>query len=340
MEHSEYGRLYDTLWHYLNDGGRQTSLFGERCQRLAREAFLSCAAGSTMPIVYLEVPLIGTPCFDLQVCIDRSALEGAVSVPGNAPAHERDLLTWLAGPQGAECAGMDLAFDLRAGDATTPQLIALLNEGSFASAEEFFELVGAPDGARRYRAAEQRVPRGWRSWYTGIIPGRSGSPVRLDYFVSRRAVRAYRGDSRLLARDLSQLGYRLSERQCGWCERLLPLPCRLNLQLDARADGTMGPVLGYNLIEGSLGPSATRQRLEGGWMRQVLEMCEAWGIADERWHQLKELSQAKALMIDGLKTGSGRVVLSITPTFLKVRMTADELVDAKAYIMCTFREMP
>ena len=340
MDRSEYGRLYDTLWRFLNDGGRQTSLFGERCQRLARGAFLSCAAGSAMPIIYLEVPLIGTPCFDLQVCIDRSALEGEASVPGNAPAHERDLLGWLAGPRGTECAGVDLAFDLRAGDATTPQLIALLNDGSFVSAEEFFELVGAPDGAGRYRAAEQRAPRGWRSWYTGIIPGRAGSPVRLDYFVSRRVVRAYRGDSRLLARDLSQLGYRLSERQRGWCERLLELPCRLNLQLDARANGTMGPVLGYNLIEGSLGPSATRQRLEDGWMRQVLEMCEAWDIADERWRQLKGLCQAKALTISDTKESSEQLALSMAPTFLKVRMTEDELTDAKAYVMCAFRVMP
>ena len=340
MRQDEQAKLYDILWHFLNSGGRRVALFGEECQRLSRKAFLSCAAGSTMPIVYLEVPLAGKPSFDLQVCIDRMSLGNGVVVPDDAPKHERDLLDWLAGPRGAACTGVDLAFDLHAGNTTSPQLIALLRDDSFASAEEFFALVGAPDGAARYRAAEQKVPSLWHSWYTGIIPGREGSPVRLDYFVSRDAVDGYRDDSRLLARDLHQMGYPLSEWQRAWCQSLLPLPCRLNLQLDARADGTMGPVLGYNLLEGGLRPAATRRSLEAGWLRQALETCEAWGLADDRWQLLRELCQAKAFTVSHGEGNPRMLALSVKPTFLKVRMTPDELIDAKAYVICAFREMP
>lgn len=299
---------------------------------------MSCAAGSVLPVAYFELPLLGPPCFDLQVCIDRVSLAQGVHVPADAPAHEHELLAWLASPRGSECTGVDLAFDLRDGDTTSPQLIALLNDASFKSAEEFFALVGAPDGASRYRAAEQRMPAHWRSWYTGIIPGRPGSPVRLDYYVSRARVHDYQSDSGLLTQDLAQFGYELSGPQREWCEQLLSLPCGLNLQLDVRADGSMGPVLGYNLIEGSLGPRATRQRLEKGWMRDVLELCETWGLADDRWQRLQGLCQARMLTIPNDKGVPAHYALGIKPTFIKVRMTQDELVDVKVYIIVTLHK--
>lgn len=338
MELSEHITQYDILWHFLNAEGRQSALFGTECQGLAREAFMSCSVGSVLPVIYLELPLLGPPCFDLQVCIDRASLTEGVHVLADAPAHEQELLAWLAGPRGSECTGVDLAFDLRDGNTTSPQLIALLNGGSFNSAEEFFALVGAPDGAPRYRAAEQRMPAQWHSWYTGIIPGRPGSPVRLDYQVSRDRVRSYRNDSRLLAQDLARLDYALSDQQRGWCEELLSLPCGLNLQIDARTDGTIGPVLGYNLTQKSMPPGAARKTLENGWRRQAFEICERWSLADDRWHHLLGLCQAKVLPLRDSAGSPQPFVLRVVPTFIKVRMTQDELVDAKVYVIGTLRK--
>lgn len=328
---------YDLLWQLIGADGRQSALFGERCTRLARQAFASSACGSEMPVVYLEIPLAKDPSFDLQVCIDRSALEEGFDLPADAPSHEQELLAWLAGPSGADCVGVDVAFDLRANGIESPQLIVLMADGSLADAEGFFALAGAPDAARRYRSAEERMPVGWQSWYTGIIPGRSGAPVRLDFPVARRKVRSYAQDPSLLAHDLEQMGYALSEREAGWCERLLQLPCGLNLQLDALEDDSVGPVLGYNLLEGGISPHATRQRLESGWMREVLQMAETWGIADERWRLLKDLCQARLLVACDKAGHEERLVIATKVTFIKIRMTPEELVDAKAYLMCTIR---
>lgn len=333
----EHVKLYDILWELIGDQVSTDELFGERCMRLGRQAFASSAAGSAMPLVYLEIPLLGEPRFDLQVCIDREALAGGVSVPADAPAAEKPLLEWLAGPGGADCVGVDLAFDLSEGDVVSPQLITLMRDGSLADAETFFALAGAPDAAARYRAAVARAPRSWHSWYTGVITRRPGSPVRLDFFVDRDAKQAYTQDISLMARDLARVGYEASEQELAWCSELLALPHTLNLQLDALDDGTIGPVLGYNLIEGGMGPQKTKACIADGWMRQVFERAEAWGLADRRWQRLGELCQGRMLILRQPDGRSTRVVLYTKVVFIKIRMTPERLLDAKAYISCSLR---
>ena len=330
---------YDLLWQLIGTDERIPALLGERCAPLARQAFASSACGTATPVVYLEIPLAGEPGFDLQVCIDRSSLRKGLRLPEDAPAREQELLTWLAGPGGAGCTGVDLAFDLRDRGIESPQLIVLMNKGILEDAEGFFALIGVSDGARRYRAAESKAPNGWISWYTGVMPGRPGAPVRLDYYVSGDKARAYAKDASLLAHDLDLAGYTPSSREIGWCERLAQLPCSLNLQLDAIDDGSIGPVLGYNLIEGGIGPHAVRQRLESGWMREALTMAEAWGIADERWQLLGDLCQARMFVSHGETGAKGRIAVAAKVTFIKIRMNQDALLDAKAYVMCTFYDL-
>lgn len=330
---------YDLLWQLIDFGKGASALLGERYASLARQAFASCACGTAMPVVYLEIPLAGEPGFDVQVCIDRSSLSKGVHLPKNAPARERELLNWLAGSGGVGCTGVDLAFDLRDRGMESPQLIVLMSKGVLEDAEGFFAIAGTPEGAQRYRRAESRTPGGWTSWYTGVLPGRPGAPVRLDYFVSGDKARSYAQDVNLLARDLNLMGYAPSRREMGWCEQLTQLPCSLNLQLDAINDGSIGPVLGYNLIEGGIGPHAVRQRLESGWMREVLTMAEEWGIAEERWQLLKDLCQARMLVSrdeTGIETS---IVVATKVTFIKIRMSQDALLDAKAYVMCTMHDL-
>lgn len=330
---------YDLLWRLIGRNEHVSELLGERCTPLARQAFASCTCGTAMPVVYLEIPLAGEPGFDVQVCIDRSSLREGFHLPEQAPAREQELLTWLAGPSGVGCTGVDLAFDLRDRGIESPQLIVLMSKGILEDAEGFFALTGVPDGAQRYRKAESKTPDGWTSWYTGVLPGRPGAPVRLDYFVSSDKARSYAKDAGLLERDLNLMGYIPSRREMGWCEQLTQLPCRLNLQLDAIDDGSIGPVLGYNLIEGGIGPHAVRQRLESGWMREVLTMAEAWGIADERWQLLKDLCQAR-MLVSHDRTGTEAItVVGTKVTFIKIRMSQDKLLDAKAYVMCTMRDL-
>ena len=336
MDHTE---LYDIAWQAVRADGRQQALFGDACADTARKAFRSCAAGTAMPIVYLEVPLLGEPRFDLQVCLDRESLIGGYDLPAAAPEHERALLEWLTSAAGADCQGVDLAFDISSQGLESPQLITLMREGTLSDAEGFFALAGTPDAARRYREAEQRIPLGWRSWYTGIIPGRPGSPIRLDYFVDHKRLRSYTQDRSQLSHDLECAGYQPSTHQLAWCEELLAFPCDLNLQLDLRDDGSLGPVLGYNLAMGYLGPRQIRESIEHGWMQGAFERIEGWSLSDSRWQLISGLCQGKVLHLKGSPADTGWMTLACKPTFVKVRMTQDELVDAKVYVMCVLSPM-
>ena len=339
----EYGALYWMAYLMLSaDGGE--GLFGSPtgrededaegaqpdCAQLAFDAFLSCEVGDTMPILYFEVPLLGEPRFDLQVCIDRASLSKGAKLPESAPAHLQGAIDWLL-QDGNGSTGVDFAFDVSAGDIRSPQVIAFTNGCETCDLESFFACAGDASAAGRYDDAQTRAPEGWNSWYTGLIPQRQGRPVRLDYFVDRDKAARYRQDIGLLAADLRQMGYNASGFELERCADLLAYPFGLNIQLDVLEDGSMGPVLGYNAAFGGLPASVARASATDGALAGIMQLVEDWGLADERWRLLAGCCIGRRI---GLPDGDSITVRS-TPTFLKVRMTPEGLVDAKVYIICT-----
>ena len=340
----DFGTLYWMTYRMLCANGGE-GLFGSGDMRadaseggcpgnaeLAFDAFLSCAVGNRMPILYFEVPLLGEPRFDLQVCIDRTSLSKGAQLPESAPAHLQGAIDWLL-EDGNGSTGVDFAFDVSAGDILTPQVIAFTNGCETCDLKVFFACAGDADAVKRYDTAQLRAPKGWNSWYTGLIPQRQGRPVRLDYFVNADVAAGYSQDIGMLAADLRQMGYDASEFELARCADLLAYPFRLNIQLDSLEDGSTGPVLGYNAAFGGLPPSAARESATDGAIARILRLVEDWGLADERWRLIAGRCFGYGIP---LPDGRGLTVHSV-PTFLKVRMTPDGLVDAKVYIMCTVR---
>ena len=329
--------MYDALYWMayrmlLANGGEK--LLGDNGD-LAFDAFLSCAPNDAMPVLYFEIPLLGPPRFDLQVCIDRVSLAQESKLPGKAPEHLRAIIDWLR-EEGNECAGVDFAFDISdAGDReadsviSSPQVIAFTNGCETCDLETFFSCAGDVSAASRYQAAQERVPEGWASWYTGLLPQRTGSPVRLDYNVDQSKTMRYRNDISLLARDLRRMGYEATPLEIEHCASLLSHPFDLNIQLDLLEDGTLGPVLGYNAAFGRLGAAAARESVASGELARIMELVEGWKLADERWRLLEGRCLGRTFK---LPDGQGLAVHS-APTFLKVRMTPDALLDAKVYVI-------
>ena len=341
----DYGTLYWIAYRVLCANGGE-GLFGNGSVRLdvsgeegrpdnaelALSAFLSCAVGDAMPTLYFEVPLSGEPRFDLQVCIDRTSLPEGARLPEGAPSHLQGAVDWLL-KDGNGCTGVDFAFDLHTGDVPSPQVIAFTDGCETCDLESFFECAGDAGAASRYEAAQLRAPQGWHPWYTGLIPQRLGRPVRLDYFVADDKAAQYARDIGLLAADLRQMGYRASDLELARCADLLAHPFRLNIQLDVLEDGSVGPVLGYNASFGGLSAPEARASATDGAISRIMRLVEGWGLADERWRLL-----AGRCIACKLPLPDGRVVMvHSAPTFLKVRMTPEGLVDAKVYIMCTIR---
>ena len=310
------------------DGGE--GLFGGDSAELAFDAFLSCAVGDEMPVLFFEVPLLGEPRFDLHVCINRSALPEGARLPESAPAHLQGAIDWLL-RAGEGCTGVDFAFDVSAGDIRSPQIAAFTDGCETCNLESFFACAGDAGAASRYDAAQLRAPGGWSSWYTGLIPQRQGRPVRLDYFVDDVLAERYAQDIDLLATDLRQMGYRASDLELARCADLLALPFMLNIQLDVLEDGSMGPVLGYNAAFGALSAPVARASATDGAISRLMQLVEGWELADERWRLLAGRCIGRKFPLPNGRT----LTLHSTPTFLKVRMTPEALLDAKVYIKCT-----
>ncbi|MBQ9315888.1 MAG: hypothetical protein IJ203_03590 [Atopobiaceae bacterium] len=330
MKSADLTVLYKALYRELAAHGRGEALFGS-CGDLALDAFGSAAVGPRMPTVYFEIPLLGEPRFDLQVCVSRE--DGAVEreLPVTALPQLGPLMDWLQ--RSEDCPGVDLAFDVGAGDVRSPQVMALMTDGVLRDVAGFFAAAGDGQAAKRFVRRARHVPLGWRIWYVGLAPQRAGRPVRLDYSVGPRRQRRYLEDMALFAKDLLSLGYQSSEEQLGWCRQLMELPFGPNLQLDVLEDDSMGPVLGYSLCMPSWGPAKSSESLRQGDLRQACELLQAWGLVDDRWQKLAGCCIGREIVVPVGK-GASAFALRCVPTFLKVRMTAQGLLDAKAYLMC------
>ena len=330
----DYGTLYWMAYRMLCADGGEGLFEGSHPgnAELALDAFLSCSAGDVMPVLYFEVPLLGEPRFDLQVCIDRASLPKGAKLPESAPSHLQGAIDWLL-QDGNGCTGVDFAFDVSAGDIRSPQVIAFTNGCETCDLESFFARAGDADAVNRYDAAQLRTPQGWSSWYTGLIPQRQGHPVRLDYFVDEGKAARYSQDISLLAADLRQMDYSASDFELARCADLLTFPFKLNIQLDVLEDGSVGPVLGYNAAFGALPASEVRASAADGEIARIMQLVEGWGLADERWRLLS----GRCIAVKFALPDDRILTMHSAPTFLKVRMTPERLVDAKAYIMCTVR---
>lgn len=323
------------LLRMLGAQGRRERLFGS-CMEPALEVFSRCAVGSCMPVVYLELPLLGEPRFDVQVCLNRADVMGVRELPPGAPEVLGPLLGWLRGS--GDCPGVDLAFDVSAEELRTPQVMALMRDGVLDDAEGFFAAAGDPMAAERFRKGMQGKPKGWRAWYAGFAPQRQGRPVRLDFHISPKAQRAYAQGVRSFGDDLHSMGYETGPAQLAWCLELLRLPFLPNLQLDVMDDGAMGPVLGFSVAMPHWGPSRSREELDHGGLHAALSLVEGWGLSDSRWLQVAGCCIGAKIEKPGHQDMQG-VAVRCVPTFVKVRMTGERLLDAKAYIMCMVSDM-
>lgn len=334
MESDQAVERYELLYRMLGADGRCEQLFGS-CGERAREAFRCCAVGSRMPLVYFEVPLLGEPRFDVQVCLSRADVMDVRDLPAGSPPALGPLLNWLRGSD--DCVGVDLAFDVNAGEPCPTQVMALMREGTLRDVEGFFLAVGDRRAAERYLKSVRSTPAGWREWYVGFAAQRPGHPVRLDFSVLPKRQQAYLEDPTRFASDLRSMGYEIGEAQLTYIHELLGLPFAANLQLDVLEGGKVGPVLGYSLAMPHWGPARSREELAQGALGQAFLLVKDWGLADGRWRQLSGCCIGMAVRLPGMR-GDRMIAVRCVPTFVKVRMTPAGLLDAKAYLMCTMSD--
>ena len=170
---AEVTMLYETLYRLASkDSG--CDLFGTNAP-LAQEAFERALAGASMPIVWFEIPLSGSPRFDLHVAHGNAELHEHAPFASDAMDGHGDLLNWYAsGPR--EGHGLALAYDVGDGRIDAPAVHVNVNAAESFDVVGFFVHVGRPEAAALYDGFAKRLPRGWRIWYFGVQYGQVGRP--------------------------------------------------------------------------------------------------------------------------------------------------------------------
>lgn len=327
--------LYDALFRLASGGGREEVLFGNSAP-LAREAFRRSLIGEEMPLVWFELPMLGSPRFDLHVALAREALcPGVHFASGTGNGYDR-LFRWYADE---ERGGVGLAFAYDVSDARIdrPAVHVNTNGTPLDDIDRFFDIVAGTGAAKWYHAFERSLPPGWRVWYAGVHPGRPGSPLRVDCFVSRETQSTYAGDVRLLERDLRACGFDAIgpalEQLAGL---ILRSPFGLELQFDLLRDGKLGPTIGLSAAFSARAASGVRSLFaDGGAAACLMDEVEHLGLADGRWRQIADAAFTRLVSIEDAPT-----VLSCVPTFLKLRMRDGVSIDAKVYLQAGARNMP
>lgn len=318
--------LYDTLY-CLASKDAECDLFGESAP-LAQEAFRRASVGASMPVVWFEVPLLGSPRFDLHVAHDNADLHEHAPFASDAMDGHGALLNWYAS-EPREGGGLSLAYDVGDGRIDAPAVHANVNAAESFDIEGFFAHVGRPEAAALYHGFAKRLPQGWRIWYFGVHPGRSGAPVRVDCFVNGSLKRMYAAEPAKLEEDLRKAGFAVegsTARRVG--AEVAASPFGMELQFDVLSDGTLGRTVGVSAQFPLTAANTTGLLWEpAGSAAQLMEFAENSRIADARWRRVRDATFSAAV-----RDGSIAQAIYCVPVFAKFRVRADELLDAKIYL--------
>ncbi|MBR2836252.1 MAG: hypothetical protein IKE43_11185 [Coriobacteriales bacterium] len=319
--------VYDTIYALASDKGCEKVLFGD-CAPLAHKAFQQSLIGDKFPLLWFEVPLAGNPRFDLHVALSRESLHAGVQfLPGAGNSYD-ELFRWYSENETGG-GGLTFAYDVSERRIDNPAVHVNVNNAPLTNISRFFDLVAGDGAYVRYSDFENRLPQGWRIWYTGVHPGRPGSPVRVDCFVSPALKAAYAGDITQLEHDLHACGFTATSPALR--DLVMPIlesPFSLELQFDVMCDNTLGTTLGVSAGFPFVNEAGTRKLFnDGGTIAHLMNRIEDMGLADKRWRHIPDATFATLIRVDG-----SALALYCVPTFLKMRMRDGKPLDAKTYL--------
>ena len=325
--------LYEILYALAASDGREQALFGA-CVPASREAFARSGAGSAFPEIWFELPLLGTPRFDLHALVSRDSLD-----PGKTYSPEKtggfpEVFRWFA-RQGENVRQLALSWDLCPGEMPSAAIQLLVSGKAPDPVAGFLKVAGREDAVERYRDFSGRQPAGWFACYYGVFPDRPGSSLRVECIPEAGLQAAYAKDPELLRAHLAQVGIRdFGDTLLPRCRYLAATPFRLEFQFDIGEAGSAGPVLGTSLrFACPPGDGSWRCFDPGREAGKLMDRVCEWGLADSRWRFLGDTMFAQRVT-----HGEESCLLFCYTAFLKLRWRAGEPMDAKAYLMAGTQE--
>ncbi len=315
-----YNLIYSALTRYESVG-----LFGKRIDADS-DAFERSFAGNEFPELWFELPLLGDAWYDLHVLTSRSAIDPDTQLPERI--FHPEIFRWFSKSAGARQLAM--SHDLSKGIYDNPAVQLLINGRVASVGYDFLAESGNAATASAYKVFRDRITKEWFACYLGTFPERDDVNLRVECIPVEGLQKVYSTDADVLRRDLSMSGFEISDEMLKLIMFMADQPVGIEFQFNVDKDGSAQPVLGVSL-RFSMPNEKSPHRVFSADNKNVsnlMNVLTSAGLCDDRWRLLPGCAFAKSL------TSGGRsVCFGGYAAFIKVRMTFDKLIDAKAYIV-------
>ena len=322
--------MFEAAFERLHRRAGGSSVFGTSPD-LACNTYRHCLVGDAQPLVWLEVPLLGEPGFDMDVSYRRDQLgAGDRFIWGDGYGYQ-PLIDWVANARQLPF-GIGIAVDLMA-DKGGHGAYVNSNNIDAEMRDGFFRAIGQEEAGARLARVAARQPDGWLQAEDGVFIGRPGCPARIAWLVDERVKQEYVRDPHLLANHLRQVGFTaLDGSQLACLCDMAAAPFKMWIELDVLADGSVGDSLGADYYFSS--PVLNQRRpsfTEGTPATYAMEALQARGLIDERWHLLADAAAATLVPLNGEKDGYSAFLMRSEPTFVKAKWVPGKTPLAKVY---------
>lgn len=329
--------VFDALYTLAAGGGRKEALFGNSYE-LARPAFERTLIGKQYPVVHIEFPLLGEPCFDL-LTSPGMVEAGDRFAPGAGFGHQATFDWYASVCEQYGALGCGFELDLSAGE-TERAAVYFQQFEHYELVEPFLATVGEAERARDYHNILNRMPKGWPPAYVGLFPGRPGTPMRMGGYLDLNELTRCGEDPSHLGECFRQIGFSaFDDTMLVRCTELIRLAPLVDFQFDITTEGRLGNTFGLSLGFSTVAPREAKECMESGYGTQIMQMLQGWGLADDRWKLVADAAFARHVGYTRDDGSEGRFALCTRFNFAKVKFKACEAQPAKFYLTCDAGDM-
>jgi len=113
----------------------------------------------------------------------------------------------------------------------------------------------------------------------------------------------------------------------------------IDVQFDIMEDGTLGDTFGLALSFNELRPRTVHEQMERGVGHHIMSTLQQWGLADDRWRLLSDVSFARQFPYVREDGTTGCLGLCTLLNFVKVKFRHAQMQPAKFYLLLAALEL-
>lgn len=324
--------LFSVLCGMLAAKGRGEALLGNGMGEV-RSAFARMMPELDGIHAYFEISLAGERGLDVHCSVEDTVPAGCV--PDSADPAWRDALAWFShiAPVQTKAGRVQLMAEADTSmDPCARPGTYLIHHDRYDLVEPYLAAVRASDRLSVWKDFCARLPKGWKTSYVGLFPGRAGGHLRVNAHQSGAAVR--------LEEAVAELGLSAGRTSLGLCQELVADSLGYDVQLDLDDRGIPLPDFALEFyLDGALSPQFP---WDDGRAERAFACMEARGAADARWRLLVGADVSKRATLPHAGAAIPCAV-SLRTFSVKVRFADGKPVLAKAYLRgdaCVYEAEP